>query len=207
MEATLLDKWVEDADETVYDDEAAYIEEVGTSSNGDRQEGQEDMDTDELRRIEYPDEHPMRLRGTRRQTGPMPHEQDDNDFACYLIEQAMSEEDYWTNVSVAEEWLSKNSGNGRHVKTTKQLSSDQRGWAMSSHSIHFSKGEDALWYISREKPSRPLPCFTFKPIARSLEYGDECDCAVEDTDYEYWGDRWDGEHLHQCVNCGEVVTE
>ena len=204
MQAQMLDKWVEEADEMPYDDEITYLEEVGGSTNGDRQEAA--MDTDELRSMIYPDEHPMRLKGSRRRPGLMPHDQDDYDFAEYLIIQAMTEEDYWTNVQTAEEWLNRNSGNGRLIKSTNQLSSDQRGWAMSSHSIHYGK-QDALWYINREKPSRPMPCATFNPPLRSLEYGEVCDCPAELENYEYWDDRHDGEHLFQCSNCGEVVTE
>jgi hypothetical protein len=70
-------------------------------------------------------------------------------------------------------------------------------------SVHYTK-EHARWRIHPGKSSKVTPA-TLRYAVHDLVYRDHCDC--EEPKYVLWGHRWDLRPLHQCHNCGEVITK
>lgn len=132
--------------------------------------------------------------------GKLPHELDENDFLVWKIEQGMTDEDYATSLSSCYAFVANWQNFGKPIPT-RQLDSDQRGWANADHRLHY-EFNFAKWFVNPDKPSKPFPALT--GIRRHREYSDTCTCKKRDQDWEIWGKRYDGKQLLQCDNCGEV---
>lgn len=144
--------------------------------------------------------HPLRIRSGA-DKGKMPHEIAADDFNVWLIEQGMNESDYWHNVENGKDFLGNIDKYGKPV-ATRNLTADQRGWALTDHRRHADSQENAKWFIDPAKPSRPIPSlFTME---RNRLYNDQCMC--DKPDLAVWGELYDGTTLMQCEECGEVLV-
>jgi hypothetical protein len=148
------------------------------------------------RKRNYHPHHPMRVEGV------MPHDMDGDGFIEYQILHGMTEGGYWLSVHAGQEQAEDWEANGVPVPT-ERLTDDQKGWAKADHYDHYTK-EHARWRIHPGKSSKVTPA-TLRYAVHDLVYRDHCDC--EEPKYVLWGHRWDLRPLHQCHNCGEVITK
>lgn len=91
--------------------------------------------------------HPFRVTG-----GRWAHDLDPLMFDRWLRREKISEYEYWKRLG-ADQDLTKQYGK---PVLTKDLSSDQRGWAKQRFPEHY-RSNGAKWYIREDKPSIPIP--------------------------------------------------
>ena len=143
--------------------------------------------------------HPLAIREGEYK-GKLPHQIDEDDFMVWKIEQGMTDEDYEHNLASATNFVNQVREFGKPIKT-RDLDDDQRGWAQADHRLHYIN-DLAKWFINPDKPSKPIPAkYTLR---RNREYQAKCECGSRRRKL-YWSTRWDGRHLRQCPDCGEVV--
>lgn len=146
------------------------------------------------------DKHPMRIvKGQAK--GKMPHEMTKNAFDRWLILNGMEEPLYWQNIYRGEAFVRKETHEGFKRVTKGRLNPDQRGWAQHDHPLHFHQG--LPWLINKEKPSRPIPDYSFMP-QRNIHYPTNCQCGG--TDINLYGKAYDGRNLVRCSNCKVIMA-
>lgn len=88
----------------------------------------------------------------RQSSGKMPHELDHHTFDKWLRHNKINEHDYWVEIGSNEDLTEKY---GTPL-LTRQLSTDQRGWAKQRFPTHY-RTNGAKWYVRPEKKSIPVP--------------------------------------------------
>lgn len=142
--------------------------------------------------------HPLRVLGD---STILPHELEGDGFVEWMILNGTTEEGYRESLKRGEEYLRALQHTGKLPLRTEQLTSDQRGWAMSEYREHFDKPM-ARWRRVSAKSNKVEP-MKLSVIVRDRVYREACD--DDKPKYVFWGTRWDGAKLYQCEVCGEVV--